>query len=304
MSPPRHVLLGLLIIGGPATAQLKSRHDIKRCDQARTVPFAKATELAVEKPAVELPPLAKSLRIEGTIRVEACVSEAGAVVSTRLVSGHPILAGAAIDNAKLWRFKPDESGPFKTVLELLFSQGSTPGQIAEDQQINNEYFAAEDRCRESARAGKKDAVERCNATIELVEKLPSERVNERRIAREQLGHAYFNQRKFEDALIAYRAELKIALASLQPYEAELGYAYHDVALALHGLGRTEEAADNYVKAEQTMIQARAHIGLAELKPKYSATLQEIRKHYLLLLQQSGLQGAAAELAKRMKADQQ
>jgi hypothetical protein len=52
------------------------------------------------------------------------------------------------------------------------------------------------------------------------------------MAYELLGHSLFFQRKFSDALGAYKKELTIAQATLQPYEAELGYAYHDLALGL------------------------------------------------------------------------
>lgn len=114
------------------------------------------------------------------------------------------------------------------------------------------------------------------------------------------GHVYFAQRRFDEALRSYKAELQIGLDSLQPYEAELAYAYHDVALAFHALGRASEATQNYAKAEQAMSQARNHIELDELKPRHSATLRQIREHYLLLLQQTGQTAAAADLEKRIQ----
>jgi hypothetical protein len=100
----------------------------------------------------------------------------------------------------------------------------------------------------------------------------------------------------------YNTELQIALSSLPPDAAELAYAYHDVAIAEHTLGRVSEAAQNYSKAEQTLSQARDHIQLDELEPKYSVTRGRIREHYLTLLQQTGQTAAAGDLEKRIQAE--
>jgi hypothetical protein len=76
----------------------------------------------------------------------------------------------------------------------------------------------------------------------------------------------------------------------------------NVAIAEHTLGRAPEAAQNYFKAEQTLSQARDHIQLDELKPKYSVTLGQIWEHYLILLQQTGATAAAGDLKKRIQAE--
>ena len=105
-------------------------------------------------------------------------------------------------------------------------------------------------------------------------------MNERRAAYQTVGHVYFGQQNYDQALGYYKTELQISLATLEPYEAELAYAYHDVALASHALGRAVEAAQNYANAEETISAARAHMDLDELKPRYAATLKQIPEHYL------------------------
>src|SRR5262249_55082635 len=156
----------------------------------------------------------------------------------------------------------------------------------DEEKINNTYFATEDKCRDSLRSHKfDDAVKHCGSAAEIVEKLPKERTNERMSAYGLLGQAYFGQRKFEEAAHNYGKELEIGKATLGSDEAELAYAYHHVALASHALGRASVAADNYAKAEQTLALALDHIGLEELKPRYAATLKQIRENYLILLRQ-------------------
>ena len=52
------------------------------------------------------PPLAIVARIQGTVVLEAVISKAGTIENLRLVSGHPMLAGAAIDAVSQWRYRP------------------------------------------------------------------------------------------------------------------------------------------------------------------------------------------------------
>jgi TonB family protein len=293
----------LVVVSIPAMCQ--DTYDLKKCSTASSVPWDQAQRDVVQKGPVEIPPLAKAAGIQGTVRVEICVSEAGAVVLTKPVNGHPILLGAALQSVKEWRFKPGRAGPIKTILEVTYSQGGTPAQIAEEEKVNDRYFEEEDKCREKYRSRQYDeALTLCLSAIDLVEKLPKARVNERRIAYQIVGHVYFSQRKFDDALRYYDKELQNAIETLHSYEAELAYAHHDVAMALHAAKRPAEAAPHYASAEQTMVQARDHIGLDELKPRYSATLKQIREHYLILLQQTGQTEAAADLQKRIQSDQE
>jgi protein TonB len=52
------------------------------------------------------PPLAKSARIQGTVVLQAMISKAGTIENLRLVSGHPLLAPAAIEAVRQWRYRP------------------------------------------------------------------------------------------------------------------------------------------------------------------------------------------------------
>ncbi len=52
------------------------------------------------------PPLARQARIQGTVVLQALISKDGSIQNLHLVSGHPMLAPAAIDAVKQWRYKP------------------------------------------------------------------------------------------------------------------------------------------------------------------------------------------------------
>ena len=52
------------------------------------------------------PPLARSARIQGTVVLQAIISKDGSIENLRLLSGHPMLAPAAIEAVKQWRYRP------------------------------------------------------------------------------------------------------------------------------------------------------------------------------------------------------
>jgi periplasmic protein TonB len=52
------------------------------------------------------PPLARQARIQGTVVLQAEISKTGDIQNLRLISGHPMLAPAAIEAVKQWKYKP------------------------------------------------------------------------------------------------------------------------------------------------------------------------------------------------------
>lgn len=61
---------------------------------------------ARSKVAPVYPELARKMRISGTAKIEVVVAPNGTVKDARVVGGHPILAGAALEAARKWRFEP------------------------------------------------------------------------------------------------------------------------------------------------------------------------------------------------------
>ncbi len=96
----RLIAVGLLLIGGWA---------------ATGVPLACGQEeinrKAKFKVAPVYPELAKRMSITGVVKVLITVSANGSVKDAKLVGGHPVLASAALDAVKKWRFEaaPQES---------------------------------------------------------------------------------------------------------------------------------------------------------------------------------------------------
>jgi periplasmic protein TonB len=60
--------------------------------------------LFLPKPAY--PPMAKQIRVQGTVSVQVLIDETGKVISAKAVSGHPLLAAEAVRAATQARFSP------------------------------------------------------------------------------------------------------------------------------------------------------------------------------------------------------
>jgi protein TonB len=62
--------------------------------------------LLIKKIQPAYPPLARQARIQGAVLLQAEISREGTIENLRLISGHPMLAPAAIEAVKQWRYKP------------------------------------------------------------------------------------------------------------------------------------------------------------------------------------------------------
>ena len=62
--------------------------------------------LLVRKVNPNYPPLARQARIQGQVLLQAEISKDGSIQNLRLISGHPMLAPAAIEAVKQWKYKP------------------------------------------------------------------------------------------------------------------------------------------------------------------------------------------------------
>jgi protein TonB len=65
-----------------------------------------AQGLLVTKVQPQYPPDAKDQRVQGSVLLQVNIDKEGSVSKLQLISGHPLLAPAAIDAVKQWKYKP------------------------------------------------------------------------------------------------------------------------------------------------------------------------------------------------------
>jgi periplasmic protein TonB len=65
-----------------------------------------AEGMLVHQVKPQYPPLAVQARIQGSVVLQAVIGKDGTIRELRLISGHPMLAPAAIEAVKQWRYRP------------------------------------------------------------------------------------------------------------------------------------------------------------------------------------------------------
>jgi TonB family protein len=75
-------------------------------DAPQKITRGEALSALVNKVQPEYPSIAKQLKIQGAVELEAVVSEAGEVTKIDIVSDNPMLTGPAANAVKRRKFKP------------------------------------------------------------------------------------------------------------------------------------------------------------------------------------------------------
>jgi TonB family protein len=87
-------------------------------------------ERLINRVAPLYPPLARQARIQGTVMLLAVINKSGDVQSVQLISGHPMLAPAAIAAVKQWKYRPyllnDEAVEVETTVQVNFTLADDP----------------------------------------------------------------------------------------------------------------------------------------------------------------------------------
>lgn len=92
----RHwIAVGLLLTGGCVAwnhALAQGQEEITRKLKTKVAPA--------------YPDLARRMNITGVVKVQVTIANNGSVKNTKLVGGHPVLANAALEALKKWRYEP------------------------------------------------------------------------------------------------------------------------------------------------------------------------------------------------------
>lgn len=95
-------LLSIVSSELPAFSQEINQEEITRKPKVKVVP--------------KYPDLARQLHISGKVKIEVIVSPDGRVKDARLIGGSPILANAALDAVRQWKY---EAGPLETITVVV-----------------------------------------------------------------------------------------------------------------------------------------------------------------------------------------
>jgi protein TonB len=89
-------------------------------DAPKKVSKSEGLNSVTTKVSPEYPAIAKQLKIEGAVELEALVTESGTVEKVTIVSGNPVLTRPASDAVKRWKFAPftSDGKPVKALVPV------------------------------------------------------------------------------------------------------------------------------------------------------------------------------------------
>jgi TonB family protein len=104
-------LVLFLTLASGVTLLSPERSRAQQADSARKV---------LEKAPAPYPPLARNMGLQGTVKLEVLVSPEGSVKETQIKGGHPVLAQAAINSVRRWKWETATHESHETV-EIKFT---------------------------------------------------------------------------------------------------------------------------------------------------------------------------------------
>jgi outer membrane biosynthesis protein TonB len=95
---------------------------IQNCAGAVKVTEADAKRAAIEKPAPAISPLARQMKLSGTIELEVTIGAAGSVETVKPLSGNPLLVECGVTAVRKWKFTPflDHGSATAAITTLTF----------------------------------------------------------------------------------------------------------------------------------------------------------------------------------------
>lgn len=96
---------------------------VASADSEKHLSASESLSAAINKPQPAYPQIAKQLKLEGAVSLNAFVTEDGTVDHVEAVSGNPVLVRSAEDALKQWKFaKQTEDGKaVKFVASVVFN---------------------------------------------------------------------------------------------------------------------------------------------------------------------------------------
>ena len=284
---------------------------IEASSQVRLKP-EDADKLLVEKTEAEYPFMAKMLKLQGTVTVDATVSESGSVVSAKVLTGDVNFKAAATSAVMKRKYKPHlvdgTPTPFVTTITLEFSQGIPKDDYDRDRKTAAEFFPREERCRSLVRTGNfKDAEVICKEALQHAEMFAGGRELEKMGAYELVGHVMIGQKRYRDALDYFKRAQDAVGSRLSEKNAEMGDLYGSMAIAHHLLRELDKARELYSRGERVLQAAYDDMKaddkdeeLEQLRRGYIKRLRRLLEYHLLAAEDAGASSEVEAIKKLMK----
>jgi len=115
--------IGKLMAGALASIILCVAPPVQ-AQEIKKVPRSEALAAAISKVNPDYPPMARQLKLEGSVEIAIVIDTTGKVEKTDAVNGNPVLTRPAADALKKWKFKPflsDDGKPVRAESTILIT---------------------------------------------------------------------------------------------------------------------------------------------------------------------------------------
>jgi len=236
------------------------------------------------------PPIARAAHVAGDVAIQLQIDTSGHVISTKVLSGPPMLRQASIDAVKTWEFKPFEQAgqPVEVSATIVIPFSLGPVDL-NDQQIARVYFPLFNACIKlvGQRADPAEQSRACKEAAAEADKFGSNaRFIERRSSYVYCTTALIRNKEIKEALIF--ADKAVAVVQ-QGHDDGSGSsaAYSVRAQAEAAGGRLADADRDLVTAERFEKEALNSPAGKSLKKQYTATLKSLLNFHAQVLSALG-----------------
>jgi TonB family protein len=201
-------------------------------DEVQVTPAEAELHLLKRVPPV-YPSLAQTTHIQGLVVLEVTIDESGST-KIRLISGHPMLAPAAIEAVKQWKYKPFERDgkpvTVKTKVEISIPEHIDQDDARREDIFQSTYWPAE---RAGQRALKKDDYDTAKKNLLVSRAAAEERGDSKWLELagtiSELGSIERDEKNYPEAERLYKESLALHEKHQKPDEAEVGGALQALA---------------------------------------------------------------------------
>lgn len=249
------------------------------------------------------PQMARLAHVQGQVTLDLTISEAGKVQQVTVISGHPILLQAAIEAAREWQYHPFEingkPAAVRAVAFVFFLLGPLTKEGAREQALLRNYFDRGAFCKDQLNGSNYPEAEvSCKKLADIADQLPDTDVWEKVQAYRSAGDAFLGESNPGGALVFYQRELELAHRKLRPIDADMAYAWRDVARAQAVTGKLKESDYSYQQVEILLPLAQKNAPSKIVQREESKELRDILLEHASLLRKMGRADEAADLENR------
>lgn len=246
-------------------------------DKLPSIPPDKAKENLITSVNPEYPPLAKVARIMGIVHASIEVDPTGNVKNVKLISGHPMLAPAALEAIRKWKYKPFEvdgkAAAVRVDVQVSIPEDLKQSDIDRERKFQDTYWPNERAGREAL---KKGDFAQAETKLLLARSAAEERADDKWLELagtiSALATLKVAQNDFVGAEQLYKQSLDVHLKHQRADEAEVAGVQESLGILYVRSGQTQKAESLLTQSASSYEARIKEISTPEAKAGYGRSL--------------------------------